>query len=496
MTQPQRAPHLISKANPPEKWWLALLILVYTLVSLACLNTFPVHVDEINYVDPAASLFLGRGFTTGTWYAQRHDLFWASNLPLFPFLLAKWLAIFGFTPTSVRSFCLGLNIVGVLALWGGLVRRGLLANAKWRLGLVALLFTCSGAVYLLVYGRPDALTTCLAGLVWLASTWRNPGIRWLTLAALGMLSALTALQLDLFLAFSSILLLYLFRLQYLKEMAAVAVGGIIGTCLLVGMYWHHGVLADFAATVLPVISGKKNLYLAGQSATHKWGGLFDHSYLLVLAASLAVTLRLLRGPAPARRKTLISLWWFMLAIPVLTHFAGMYPKYYSWMAVVPGAVIIFHILHHLPVRERMFKGGMIAIITLAGLIGYPRVWANAWRWRADDVNGMTLKYLTPYLGSHEVALVNRQAFYAIRPQCDTLYYLDHSPWRMDPDEKQSLTIMVMSPDEFSRIKEVIGGEWLRQGDVLSVPNRNLYAQPWSSWYRDNPTIDLAVYRRL
>src|SRR5688572_1207108 len=93
-----------------EKWILTALLGVYALLSFLSLGWYPVFIDEPGYSDPSASLLLGQGFTSGAWYAQGYEGFWAGNVPLHQACLYLWMKVFGFSLVAVRS----INILYVV----------------------------------------------------------------------------------------------------------------------------------------------------------------------------------------------------------------------------------------------------------------------------------------------------------------------------------------------------------------------------------------------
>ena len=478
-----------------EAFALSLMLVLYVLSAIHILPIFEVHVDEVSYVDPAASIYFGKGLTSGAWFAQRHDAFWAGNLPLYQIILSKWINVFHFNPLSVRSLSLFFNVLGIISIWVCLVKKNLINNIRWRLGLILLLLFSTGAVTHLTIGRPDPLTTLLMSLIWLTTTISRKSIRYIILGILSLISALTAIQLCVYIAFVALITLCYEKSSYKWDTIAVVVGGTLGTSMLLFWYKQHNALDGFISSVLPHIAYGSGP-MGRQSMKHHWGGFLDYSYLTMIVPALLVYISCRVSKDKYWTRTANLMLTFIITIPIGVGLVGMFPVYYNWMAFIPESILLIYILQNGSITSKIIRRLAIFFLVLSALMGYPRVYINALRYKHDEINNITNSYFASYLHDHEVALICRQAFYAVKPKADTLYYLDYSPWRMDKDEKESLTLLAMSPAEFGRIKNVIGGQWNQIGNMLVLPNRNFKALPTSQFYKNNPNIEIAIYRRV
>ena len=91
-------PEVDRPANP-SPWWesiaASLILFSFLFASLLVATRTPtVFMDEVEYTDPAANLYFGKGFTSTMWAQDRHE-FWCGNVPLYQGLLFAAFKIFG-----------------------------------------------------------------------------------------------------------------------------------------------------------------------------------------------------------------------------------------------------------------------------------------------------------------------------------------------------------------------------------------------------------------
>jgi hypothetical protein len=479
-----------------ESLILLLLLSVYGVLSYMSLRWYPVFIDEPGYADPAASLLLGQGFTSGAWYAQGYESFWAGNVPFHQVLLFFWMKIFGFSQLAVRSINI-LHVVIGMALFHTSVRRlGIVKNSGWRLAFVGMVL-CShaGAVWVNL-GRPDAICMALAGLFAFGLSIGSVRTRIAIMFLVGVLSPWAGIQLAVVLGFVSLLVLLFFRKRFGKEMLVFAAGGIIGTGGLLALYSSQGVLDVFIQSILPHSSitffDRKVVPPPMQSLKHRIGGFTDYSLLCLLAAST------MAGLAVCRKKE--ALPWLLAGaaalagIPLVLALTGVFPLYYAWFAFIPGAAILVGVMERGWVCSGPAKAASILAILCAALIGFPRVWFMGFLYRSDDANRRAEEFVASVLRPGDTVFVQPLAWYAAKSNAARVFHGFRAP-NLTPEEVASLNVVISSLPFFKAQKSIIGSDWIELPETLSVPNRNTHRLPFSKWYRDNPNIELRVYRR-
>lgn len=485
-----------SVADLKEAGMVAILLLAFALVSLVSVAKFPVHIDEPGYVDPAASYVLGQGFTSGAWYAQTHDEIWAGNVPLHQFALIPWFESFGFGLTSARAINILYIVVGVALLWIALKRGQLLQTPVWRVSAILFIVLSYSSAQMMVMGRPDAITFLLAALGFFALCFPNPLARRILLALVGAFAPWAGLQLAAALAFSGVLVLLFWR-RYFPELLATAVGGFLGTAALLGWYYSMGTLDAFRESIGYHTAARNTDHARSFfSLSHRAGALRDPSFLLLIAAlGLAFFGCIFSPQSRVRTKEFFPALALLFGIPAWMIAIGVFPSYYSWFAVLPASIALFSLLESQIVRQRLLRGVIFSILAVAALFGVPRVFAGGWLYSTDAVNASSDRFVFQALRPGDVAIVEKQAYYPAKAKASRVFYVQ---WYMDAisdADKASLTVAIMDPKTFERVRPYFGGKWTPTDETLTLPQRNLISMPGSRWYRENPTLNLSVYRR-
>ena len=169
-------------SRPPAcpRWELAgaiFIVSVFLLVNLLVATRTPtVYVDEPQYCDPAANLFLGDGFTSTMWGQGRGD-FWCGNAPFYQGILDGFFKIFGFGLFRARAVNSLLAGAGGLLIWAALRRTAFVRQPANRLLCLALVL--SGSVTTLTFRtiRPDTTMFFTCAMVFFACSlpagWRG-----------------------------------------------------------------------------------------------------------------------------------------------------------------------------------------------------------------------------------------------------------------------------------------------------------------------------------
>ncbi len=484
----------LSKVNLLPRSILGVLT-VYALLAFVGLDWFPVFIDEPGYMDPAVSLLLGQGFRSGAWYAQGYEGFWAGNVPLHQALLVPWMNLFGFSVTALRSINILYVVVGVALLQAAAGTLGILRTDRSRLWMTILILSSHAGAIWISLGRPDAICVLLAGLFALGLSLQHYGFRLATILFVGVAAPWAGVPLALVLGFVGIALLIAYRKRFFWEVICLAIGGVTGVATLLLMYRTQGVLEAFVQSLLP----HSSLFSDSTSIVpppvgglkHRLGALTDYTFLCLCAASAAAWLCTLRKPGT--RQWIIAGMVAIVGIPVLLAVSGVFPIYYAWFAMIPG------IAAFLGLSERGFLDGWLRFLAIAALtgipcLGSPRVWTTAMLYHGDEVNRKSEAFVSSVLKSDDVVFTQPQAWYGAKRSAARVYHGFRAP-NLTKEEADAIQVVICSPPFFRAQRDILTGPWQEGPERLSVPNRNIHRLPFSKWYRDNPTIDLHVYRR-
>ncbi|MBN2477076.1 MAG: hypothetical protein JXB62_20885 [Pirellulales bacterium] len=479
-----------------EMFYVCVLILAVLAVNLLTGSRCPaVWIDEAAYTDPAWNLHLGQGFTSSAWYAQAGDEFWAGNVPLHSALLYLWTGLFGFSVLAVRAMNYVLISAAAVLLWLAVRRHGLIGRPEYRLALIALMLLGFGVCFSYRSGRPDAVCILLASSSALAYSISNRPVRLIAVGGLGVLFPIAGLQLLVYAALLSLLLLPWLRTRFLGEAIVLGLGCTAGVGVLFAFYTWHGVWGDFLASTIGRHSAAGQEGLAARLGQLRIpGGLKDPSFLLVLVTILGLA----RWATVRRRMHWRSPLGFAvasgLAIPsILYLLRGQYPCYYAWMAYLPACVCLCSELAAR--RPRLTPmGGLVMpslLLVLAGLVGLPFVTGlTLLQWTDRDYRNVE-GLVEGRLGPDDVVYCDGAAYYAAKKRASVETGRRHLA-AMTPRQKAGISAVVVDPAAMGTIQEMLGGQWEPCGEALR-PARPLAWQVRSEYFLDQ--YALQVFRR-
>lgn len=416
----------------------------------------PVGPDEPGYTDPAASLALGQGFTSGAWYAQRSDEFWAGNVPVHALLKAAWFKAFGFGVYQSRSFDILLVALGSLVLASILRRPPVALPAGWQAFGLAVWLLQESSLYLSHLGRPDSLCfllTALAIRFWLVPA---PGARRLGLFVTGALLAATGLQMIFAAAFAAVFFVASQRGRRLADAVSLLGGCAAGLALLLGVYYFNGVLDKFWLSVFPHAAGSRfQIYRID-------GWIGNRSFWFLLLASAAMSgLYLLRKKGDLM--LLSGAVYFTWIFPVLMWGVSKFSAVYTWMPMLGGVLFLLAA----GARERAAGGGVkspgflvVAVcLTAAALVGLPRRALVAVQAPGLDLHQAAEQYVERHVKPGEHAVYATALFYPVRSRCAKAYYENWYLPMLTPEEKNHLSVLVSNEKRLEQIHQLLGDGW-------------------------------------
>jgi hypothetical protein len=161
---------------------LAILIFFIAVSLLVATHSPTITGDEPEYTDPAANLYLGKGFTSTLWAQDPHEL-WCGNVPLYAGILFCFFKILGFGFFQARVANTVLTAAGGLLAWAALRQNKLIQKPAYRLASLTLIL--SGSVSTLVFriARYDAAMFFVCALVFFSASSVELG-KWRYLAVM------------------------------------------------------------------------------------------------------------------------------------------------------------------------------------------------------------------------------------------------------------------------------------------------------------------------
>jgi len=470
-----------STAKDLEVIILSILLFIFLLIRLVQafrLTNLNAWQDQVMFVDPAANLYFGNGFTSSTWFAQTKDKFWAGYPPLYALLLYLWMQLFDFGIHTAHSLNCFLAVACAVILWKSVIRLNIITLARNRLILITLLllqlaYTSGGDA------RPDILMACLAVACLLVCSIRIFWLRYTLLVALCSLFPIAGLALPAYsVVLCSLLLIYL-RRSFLRDYIFIIVGLLIGSLAIYILYSINGVLDGFINSII------NNPTLSGFSQRDKFGGLFGNRILQLLVAVCFsfVTYKVVKGQFSWFSKLsfgVTSIFW----IPIGMRLAGAFQFNYSWMLVIPLAICISANLDSffrisLDRRVSLLVAGSFLILCLV-ISPYTNFVNLVLNWKYSDYSRIEF-FVQENIKENEWVFSDAVTYFAVKKGGRIVIwkpYLD----MISSKEKEKVSVLIVRPQDLPLLQGKLGGNWYKHGESLIVSYREQVAE-------------LGIYRR-
>jgi len=471
---------------------LGAICLVFLLANLLTSSRSPtVWFDEVMLVDPAANLAAGHGFTSTAW-PQPSSQLWAGNAPLYSFLLAGWIRVFGLSPLAVRSFSYFGMVAAALLLWGALVRSRLLPDTVSRLSALAAILCAYGVTFSYRSGRYDALGIAICAFAFWGFFVRRRWLRFALLFLSGFLLPAAGLQLMVYAACMGLLATVFFGRRYLPHFCALAAGIAAGAAALFAILFANGVWSAFVfstrgiAKLDTVQAAPTDLLPAARVL---FSALGQDPSLVVLLCFIAGLL--IFDLCSSRRPPSLLLFGLLAALVPMAAFSvsrRSFPIYYSWMAFIPACICACVV-----VRPRFSRRGRECgaafVLLAAALVGLPlRLGVTAMEWQQRDYTRVE-RFVAANVARNEVVYCDFPAYYACQHNAAGSVFQFHVSV-LNAAQRARITKLIVHPKVASAVMQSLGGEWQDTGIRLqtSSPNRR-----WNSFAA--ALYELAVYRR-
>lgn len=478
----------VTKHTPSrsEKVVLFIILLTFLLIGLAQSRLIDLKFwqDHVMFIDPAANLYFGNGFTSSAWFAETKDKFWAGYSPLYSFLLYLWIKLFGFGIHTARSFNCFLATTCAVILWQAVVRLKLIISSKNRLFLITLVLLQLGYIINKEQGRPDVLMASFAIAALLTYSVQFTKLRYLLLSCLCILFPFAGLALVAYtVVLCSLLLIYL-RKSFWKEFIFITIGLFLGFICIYILYSVNGVWYDFINSII------KNPTVALISERAKIGGFFGNrifQILVILCFTLAIykVIKAQFNWLSVLSFGLVAIFW----IPLGMRLAGAFQFSYSWMVVIPLAICVFSSLDDFlrkALARRLSFPILGTILTLCLIISpYLNFVDTLLHWSSPNYSlieefvekNIKLKNIkeTDWIFSDNIS------YFAVKEKIRiviTKPYLNIIQFQ----EIKNVSVLIVRPKELSLLQDKLGGKWHKHGESITIKYKKQFAE-------------LGIYRR-
>jgi hypothetical protein len=482
-----------------------LLALLFCLINfLVATRTPTVNLDEPQYCDPAANLYLGTGFTSTMW-GQNHDAFWCGNVPLYQGMLFCFFKVAGFGLLQARMVNTFLAASAALLVWSALRRTGLVMAPAGRLLCVALVL--SGSVSTLTFRtiRPDTTMFFVCSLVFFACSLRGPWQRCAFVFIFGIFLPFAGVPMLPYTGMLLLLNLAVYGFASLGLLAAIGLGVAGGVAGLVVFYNHFSTWHTFVEIVLPftglggdsqggppslrgrifgVAPGTDNLFTSFFGNPLEFQSqktLFDYSAALLFLLAAVLAAKSWRAAAKADRKFMAFILLTALVIPPFMHFAGHYRSMYRWMTYVPLAIALPRFLEIYRALGGAFRGRCAAVAVLCVSIGLGvplRTLAAIPGWRERSTAPLE-QVAAQVARPSDVAVCEFKTYFALRPRTKLLYangLAARGEFRLVPDlATNGVSLLCLRPEDVLPVTRIVGGRW-KKVELQGIPGADALAQ--------------------
>jgi len=483
----------LKQTNSQWKWFFLVAAIFLSLNFLTVTRYPSVWVDEIQFADPAVNLATGHGFTSTAWFGQGAHEFFAGNVPLYSLVLSVWLKIWGVSPVAVRSLNFLLVIMLCAVLWDFAEKSGLIGSTRWRVAFISLVMCGHCVMFSYRMGRYDVLGMILFSLAARAWIAKTNTVQFAGLFLAGTYMPWTGLQLlPAAVVTCGVLLLFRLRDSFWKGLSlgsGIATGGVF----LFFLYRSHNVWDAFRASTsgIGTIGGSLASKLARLPGSYS----HDKSGLLLLVACLVVLCSCLFSRNLGQLKFLLGVAVLAVALPAALQLAGKFPVYYGWMTFLPLSLGLAHTLE----QKKNLNGGIRAFalcaVLLAATVGLPlRLLAIGARWNEHDAQAVS-ELTRRNVRQGDVVIGDFKTYYALKQTAKEVYlptYLD----AITPDERKSVTLMILRPEDVKRAGALLSeGTWTESRE--SPPSLLVKANPLDRICREfqEEEYSVTIFRR-
>ena len=429
-----------------------LLSLAFIVVNVLTLSNQPPWIDEVMMLDTSYNKAVHGSWETTAWYRVAGQYPFPTYPPLYQAAAAAWMWLFGCSLVVTRSLNLLITfMLGCLCL--RLMKRHGLQLTPWTVALFTLLLWGSSEMaWMYRNGRPDMLCALLLVLTLHAIDGyyaRKSVAARLAVIATSALLVCAGIQ-----SAVCLLTLWLFAFVVMRDwrkkathlLSLLLTGISIGMLMVALFMLAHGRLMAFACSIIQYSAILSSIALAvlpwaselfGFSATPYTQKLLElstdssfcerlasiagyRSYLLLSSITLVAYASCFRKKPVA----LIGDKGFLvllcaLYVPFIMTLAGRFADYYRWMVFLPLTASVTAIA----ARQRLWRAVFSVVTVVLTVIGLRSMLPD----RQWDYAGLRSFVQRQHLKSSDAVVCPFSTFYAMKPLCDTCYFVGIFP---------------------------------------------------------------------
>jgi hypothetical protein len=473
------------RSLPPtvREWiWVLLIVAALFVFDLFTCNLYPaVWCDEVLFSEPAVNYVQHGSFTTTVWEFQPGNTFPVVNCPLYSLALVPWLSVAGTSLPAIRSFNYALIALAAVLMWLVSWRFELVNNSAARILMLGLFHFGYGMSFAFRCSRPDILAlNCL--LVFLLSFGINRSLpRYVILFLCSAVTVWIGLQVALYACLACAAAWFFFRRPHLRELVLVAGGMVAGVCSLFILLKMKGVLSYF----LPIVVGMMGKHYAHSAHVTLAGALLKwlrvtlmcylENFTTVLLVPAIIAALVIAGNHFRNRTVFVIRYCMSLifATPALFNVIGHFAFYYSYMLFVPAFIAIFVAFSELSIAPpaeipRWLKPSIFVVVMASTLIGLPLRLAITLSTSKLVSRGKMQRLISSQITQQDVVFSDYAPFFEVKNAAAIVYApyyssaLSTTPISghdFTPEEKRSITALVIRPEQAGKLTDFFGGQW-------------------------------------
>jgi len=467
-------------------------------------NWYPtVWTDEVLWSEPAINLVKTGHFTTSVWQLQPADTFWAAQSPLYCFALSGWLRFAGTSLLAVRSFNFVLVSFAAFLAWVTLWRYRLVATPLRRIFIVPLLLFGYGISFAYRSARPDmAGMVSLLGLL-LAFSTSNRRRKDMLVFLSAAITPWVGMQVALFATVACVIAKLVFLRMRFRDLLIVATGIVAGGATLLAFFAAHGVLAYFLGSVSQGVS-ESFVHIDPKTHAAQIATFFesvpqrlkmtfqayvsDFSGVPLLLGVLCLWLYSPAGFNKKAKPAMIYLLGLFFGVPLIFSFTGHFAFYYSYMIYAP-AVVAFLMAWSEARTGFAAKSNVLSAAAFSGAMllavaeGLPLKLLLARSFCRLVPRQEYARIIQSQVQPADVVFADFTAFFEAKQAAQRVFapvyakhFIDFSSrsHEFSLEEKKSITVLIVRPEQFDGMKKYFGGEWApvsgEFGDSFSLGN--------------------------
>jgi hypothetical protein len=201
----------------------------------------------------------------------------------------------------------------------------------------------------------------------------------------------------------------------------------------------------------------------------------DFSLPFIVVAVIVLLIYLLRYKIVCLRSVLPYTLAYCALLSGILIISSRFPTYYSYMVSIPLAVAVCHGLSLCQATSVRCAVLIICLLSAASGVGLnATTYASNWQDRNYD---HVEQLVSSTVHADDIAFVDFTSYYAAKKRAMDVFF-QYPEWDILPlmskEQKDSITVILVRPEEAGNVIHGLGGAWNQTGDMLAPSKRGLF----------------------